>query len=97
MTTESTPIPSFAKDWGNLAYPRLGARAVSASDVFFAPKEEMLNAVKAIYAPFTDEEISARIAQMISPEDTPWHGTVEVIYQTIPDLHNALGAEYGDW
>lgn len=61
------------------------------------PKEEMRNAVKAIYAPFTDEEISAKIAEMISPEETPWHGEVKVIYQTIPGLHNALGAEYGDW
>ena len=61
------------------------------------PKEEMRNAVKAIYAPFTDEEISSKIAQMIAPEETPWHGEVKVIYQTIPGLHNALGAEYGDW
>lgn len=61
------------------------------------PKEEMRNAVKAIYAPFTDEEISAKIASLISPEETPWHGEVKVIYQTIPGLHNALGAEFGDW
>jgi amidophosphoribosyltransferase len=61
------------------------------------PKEEMRNAVKAIYAPFTDDEISGKIAQMISPEDTRWQGSVEVIYQTIPGLHQALGAEYGDW
>ena len=61
------------------------------------PKEEMRNAVKAIYAPFTDEEISAKIASMISPEETPWHGEVHVIYQTIPGLHSALGAEFGDW
>ena len=57
----------------------------------------MRNAVKAIYAPFTDEEISAKIASMISPEETPWHGEVHVIYQTIPGLHSALGAEFGDW
>lgn len=61
------------------------------------PKDEMRNAVKAIYAPFTDDEISAKVAQMISPEDTSWQGSVEVIYQTIPGLHEALGAEFGDW
>lgn len=61
------------------------------------PKEQMRNAVKAIYAPFTDEEISAQIARMISPEETSWTGAVEVIYQTIPGLHQALGAEFGDW
>ena len=60
-------------------------------------KSEMRNAVKAIYAPFTDEEISHKVAQMIRPEETPWHGEVEVIFQTIPGLHSALGAEFGDW
>jgi amidophosphoribosyltransferase len=61
------------------------------------PKEEMRNAVKAIYAPFTDDEISAKVAQMVRPEETSWHGDVRVIYQSIPGLHTALGAEFGDW
>ncbi len=61
------------------------------------PKEEMRNAVKAIYAPFTDEEISSKVAAMISPEETTWQGSVEVIYQSIPGLHKALGSEFGDW
>lgn len=61
------------------------------------PRDQIRNAVKAIYAPFTDEEISAKVAEMISPEETSWHGTVEVIYQTIPGLHEALGSEFGDW
>lgn len=61
------------------------------------PKEEMRNAVQAIYAPFSDEEISAKIAQMIRPEDTRWSGEVKVIFQTVPGLHEALGEEAGDW
>jgi amidophosphoribosyltransferase len=61
------------------------------------PKEQRLNAVKAIYAPFTEEEISAKIAQLVSPQYTTWKGEVKVIYQTIPGLHQALGQEYGDW
>jgi amidophosphoribosyltransferase len=61
------------------------------------PRDQVRNAVKAIYAPFTDEEISAKVAEMIKPEETSWHGTVEVIYQTIPGLHEALGSEFGDW
>ena len=36
-------------------------------------------------------------ASMFYLEETPWHGTVEVIYQSIPGLHQALGAEFGDW
>ena len=61
------------------------------------PREQMQNAVKAIYAPFTDVEISAKIAQMIYPQHTNWKGEVKVIYQTIPGLHEALGQQYGDW
>jgi amidophosphoribosyltransferase len=61
------------------------------------PREQMRNAVKAIYAPFTDVEISAKIAQLIYPQHTSWKGEVKVIYQTIPGLHEALGQQYGDW
>ncbi|GEP42817.1 amidophosphoribosyltransferase [Brevifollis gellanilyticus] len=65
------------------------------------PRHEMRNAVKAIYAPFTDEEISAKVAQLVSPAKTPWKGKVEVIFQTIPGLHAALdiagGPSFGDW
>ena len=35
------------------------------------PKEKVVNYVKEIYAPFTDEEISAKIAEMITPENCP--------------------------
>ncbi len=61
------------------------------------PKTEMRNAVKAIYAPFTPEQISTKIAELIYPQHTAWKGEVKVIYQTIPGLHEALGAEFGDW
>lgn len=61
------------------------------------PKDQMRNAVKAIYAPFSDEEISAKVAQLIYPENTAWRGEVKVIYQSITGLHEALGEEFGDW
>jgi amidophosphoribosyltransferase len=61
------------------------------------PIHEMVNAVKDIYAPFTAEQISERISQMVQPRDISWKGDVRVIYQTIEGLHQALGSEYGDW
>ena len=61
------------------------------------PKEQMINAVQAIYAPFTDEEISLKIAQLVYPENSRWQGELKVIYQTVPGLHEALGEEAGDW
>lgn len=60
------------------------------------PKSEMRNAVKAIYAPFTNEQISAKVSQLVYPQ-TDWKGEIHVIFQTIEGLHKALGPEYGDW
>lgn len=53
------------------------------------------NAVKGIYADFTPEEISDKIAQLITPEDV--QVPVEVIYQTIEDLHDSCPTNTGDW
>ena len=57
------------------------------------PDEE--NWVKAIYAPFTDEEISAKIAWMLTPPDV--HCPVEIIYQTLEGLRSAVPNHRGDW
>jgi len=53
------------------------------------------NVVKQIYTSFTPIEISAKIAQLITPTDV--HVPVEVIYQTIEDLHAACPSNLGDW
>jgi allantoicase len=50
MNTDPS-IPSFVTDWVNLADPRLGARAISASDEFFAPKEGLLGVAPAVFVP----------------------------------------------
>lgn len=59
------------------------------------PKEQIVNHVKAIYEPFSDRDISDRIARMITPSDCP--SEVEVVYQTISDLHRACPNHTGDW
>ena len=59
------------------------------------PKEEVENFVKAIYAPFTDQQISDRIAKIITPKGTK--AEVEVIYQTLDNLHIACPDHLGDW
>lgn len=61
------------------------------------PRSQMTNAVKAIYAPFTDEQISDKVAELVSPQNTAWKGEVKVIFQSISGLHEALGDEFGDW
>lgn len=59
------------------------------------PKERIANYVKGIYEPFSDREISDRIARMITPAECP--SQVEVVYQTIENLHRACPNHTGDW
>jgi amidophosphoribosyltransferase len=59
------------------------------------PKEEMVNYVKELYAPFTADQISARIAEIVTPDEI--NAKVEVIYQSIENLHTACPRHLGDW
>jgi len=59
------------------------------------PKEEIVNYVKEIYRSFTDEEISAKIAELVTPPDC--NAKVEVVYQTVENLHKACPNDKGDW
>ncbi|MDB5133252.1 MAG: purF [Mucilaginibacter sp.] len=59
------------------------------------PKEDVRNYVQAIYEPFTDQEISDRIAKIITPKEIKC--SVEVIYQTLDNLHKACPDHTGDW
>ena len=53
------------------------------------------NVVRLVYAGFTPQEISAKIAELITPKEVKV--PVEVIYQTIEDLHDACPGNKGDW
>ncbi len=59
------------------------------------PKEEQVNYVKEIYAPFTPEQISAKIGQLLKHDSI--NAEVEVIYQNIESLHEACPHNLGDW
>ncbi len=59
------------------------------------PKEMMHNYVKAIYCQFTDEEISARIAELLTPVSVDVK--VEILYQTIDGLRKSCQGHHGDW
>jgi amidophosphoribosyltransferase len=61
------------------------------------PVGEMGNAVKKVYQDFSDEEISAEISRMVTPEDSDWKGDVQVVFQTIANLREAIGGPCGDW
>src|ERR1700759_5454920 len=59
------------------------------------PKEKVENYVKAIYESFTDQEISDRIAKIITPKNIT--AEVQVMYQTLENLHKACPDHTGDW
>src|SRR5882757_9306203 len=59
------------------------------------PKEAVTNYVKAIYEQFTDQQISDRIAKIITPKERK--AEIKVIYQTLDNLHVACPDHKGDW
>lgn len=59
------------------------------------PKEEIVNYVKEIYAPFTDEELSDKMAKMLTPSGT--EAEIELVFQSIENLHKACPDHKGDW
>ncbi|MEM7485702.1 MAG: amidophosphoribosyltransferase [Bacteroidota bacterium] len=57
--------------------------------------KEVINYVKEFYAPFTAQQISKKTAEILSPSDI--NAEVDIIYQTIEDLHRACPKNLGDW
>lgn len=59
------------------------------------PAGEQKNAVKKIYEPFTQDEISRQIAEMLTPEGTK--AEIRIVYQSLEGLHKAIPDYPGDW
>lgn len=59
------------------------------------PKEEVVNYVRQIYKPFTAEEISQKMAEMLRPEGVTTE--IHIVYQSLDGLHKACSHSPGDW
>lgn len=59
------------------------------------PNGQLVNYVQDIYEPFTDEEISAKMVELLTPAGT--NAKVEIVYQTIEGLHASCPEHPGDW
>ena len=57
--------------------------------------EHVENVVKAIYAPFSPEEISLKMVELLRPVDT--NAEVELVFQSVEGLHTAIPNHLGDW
>ena len=58
-------------------------------------RENTVNCVKRIYEPFSDEEISAKIAQIVTASEI--RAEVEVVYQSVENMRRAIPVHNGDW
>jgi amidophosphoribosyltransferase len=61
------------------------------------PASAILNSVKKIYERFSLNDLSHKVAQLLSPSDTEWKGSIEIIYQTLDGLKKAMPHARGDW
>jgi amidophosphoribosyltransferase len=66
-----------------------------AKDQEHKPKEEIINHVQEIYAPFSTEQISAKIAELVRPNDI--HAELEIVFNSVENLHKACPNHTGDW
>jgi amidophosphoribosyltransferase len=61
------------------------------------PLGSLRNHVRRLYEPHTAEQISAKIADLARPTVDFWQGDVQILFQTIEDLHRAIPGPIGDW
>jgi amidophosphoribosyltransferase len=61
------------------------------------PLPEQRNVVRDVYEPFSVEEVSAKIAEMLYPRRSAWQGELVIVYQSIGALHAACPEHRGDW
>lgn len=59
------------------------------------PKEEVINYVRDVYKPFTSEDISVKMAEMLRPEGVTTE--IHIVYQSLEGLHAACPHTPGDW
>ena len=53
--------------------------------------------MQAIYEPFTDDEISAKISELLTPDDLDWKGEIRILFLGVKEMHQALPDNGGDW
>jgi len=84
---------SLIKESGNASM--LDRLYEKAKAELYKPKEEQINVVQELYAPFSDEEISEKIAYLLKPKNLK--ADLKIIYQTIDGLHQSCPQNLGDW
>jgi amidophosphoribosyltransferase len=99
---DMSEIGKFVAFEAAVALLRESGRGDLLEDVYRLCREEiarggMVNHVRKLYDPFAPEEIAASIAKLVRPSRTEWRGEIELIFQTIENLHAAVPGHTGDW
>ena len=61
------------------------------------PSSEMVNHVKRLYDRYTDEQISAKIAELVYPKNVYWEGELEIVFLPVEKMRAAIPEHNGDW
>ncbi|WP_269525339.1 class II glutamine amidotransferase [Coraliomargarita parva] len=61
------------------------------------PASEMVNHVRRIYDRYTDDQISAKIAELVYPKNIPWKGDLDIVFLTVEKMREAIPVNNGDW
>jgi amidophosphoribosyltransferase len=61
------------------------------------PATQMVNHVKRLYDRYTDDQISAKIAELVYPRNVPWQGELEIVFLTVEKMREAIPDHSGDW
>ena len=61
------------------------------------PASEIKNHVRRIYERYTDEQISAKIAQLVYPKEMVWSGDLEIVFLPVDKMREAISKHNGDW
>ena len=67
---------------------------IAQSDI---PSSEMVNHVKRLYDRYTDEQISAKIAELVYPKNVHWEGELEIVFLPVEKMRTAIPEHNGDW
>ncbi len=61
------------------------------------PAHEIVNHVEKIYERFTEDQITKKIGELVYPKNVEWNGELEIVFQSIDDLHKSITSCTGDW
>ena len=61
------------------------------------PASKMVNHVKRLYDRYTDDQIAAKIAELVYPKNVPWEGALEIVFLPVEKMRAAIPKHNGDW